>query len=61
MLLDTLQQTDPNAFLSYLLLAYGVMWAIAAGYVVSLWVRQRNMRRDIALLKQLLEEESPHG
>ncbi len=59
MLASLLQQGNPNAFLGYLLLAYGVMWLIAFVYVMSLVVQQRNIRRDIALLEQLLEEERP--
>lgn len=51
-------QIDPNAFLDFLLLAYGVMWLIALAYVLSLVFQQHNLRRDIALLKQLLEEEN---
>ncbi len=59
MLASLLQQGNPNAFLGYLLLAYGVMWLIAFIYVMSLVVQQRNIRRDIALLEQLLDEERP--
>ncbi len=59
MLASLLQQGNPNAFLGYLLLAYGVMWLIAFVYVMSLVVQQRNIRRDIALLEQLLDEERP--
>ncbi|MDJ0754281.1 MAG: hypothetical protein QNJ45_12225 [Ardenticatenaceae bacterium] len=51
-------QIDPNAFLDFLLLAYGVMWLIAFGYVLSLVFQQHNLRRDINLLKQLIEEEN---
>jgi len=47
---------DPNITLDYLLLGYVVMWVIALFYVITLHSRQRNMRQDIALLKQLLEE-----
>lgn len=57
MLLSIMQQTNPDAFLGYLLLAYAAMWVIALVYVLSLLVQQRNMRRDITLLKQLIEEE----
>jgi hypothetical protein len=47
---------DPNITLDYLLLGYVAMWVIALLYVITLHSRQRNMRQDITLLKQLLEE-----
>ena len=52
-----LMQIEPNTFLNYLLLAYGVMWVIAFGYVLSLVWQQRNLKRDIDLINRLLEEE----
>ena len=60
-LMTILQQNDPSAFLGFLLLAYAVMWVIGAVYVGSLAVQQRNIRRDIALLKQILMEDNPDG
>lgn len=50
-------QIDPNTFLDFLLLGYGVMWLLVFGYVMSLYFQQRNIQRDIDLLKQLLREE----
>lgn len=50
-------QINPNTFLDFLLLGYGVMWLLVFGYVVTLYVQQRNMERDIELLNRLLEEE----
>lgn len=51
-------QIDPNTHLNYLLLGYAVMWLVVFLYVLSLAGRQRNLRRDIALLRQLLEDNS---
>lgn len=51
-------QINPNTFLDFLLLGYAVMWLLVFGYVVSLYLQQRNMRRDIDLLNQLLDEEA---
>lgn len=48
---------DPMQFNNYLVLGYVVMWLIGAAYVVSLAVRQRNLQKDVAMLKRLLEEE----
>lgn len=48
---------DPNQFNAYLILGYGVMWAIALFYILVLANRQRNTREEIHLLRQLLEED----
>jgi len=47
---------DPNKFNNYLLLGYFAMWLIAFGYTIYLANRQNNLRKEIDLLKQLLEE-----
>ncbi len=49
--------SDPNQFNNYLILGYGVMWAIALFYVLVLANRQRNVREEVHLLRQLLEED----
>ena len=48
---------DPNQFNNYLMLGYGVMGLIALGYIVTLFVRQRNLHKDIQLMSQLLQED----
>jgi hypothetical protein len=48
---------DPNKFNNFLLLGYGVMWAIALFYILVLANRQRNVREEVHLLSQLLEED----
>lgn len=53
--------SDPNQFNNYLLLGYGVMWVIFVVYIVSLAVRQRNLRRDIELMEQILQEDDQVG
>jgi CcmD family protein len=58
MLHSFLLQIHPNTHLDYLLLGYAVMWLVAFLYVLSLAGRQRNLRRDIALLRQLLEDNA---
>jgi hypothetical protein len=37
------------------------MWLIGTGYVVSLAVRQRNLQKDVAMLKRLLQEDEEAG
>lgn len=48
---------DPNRFNNYLMLAYGVIWAMGLGYVISLIIRQRNLQQDLRLMQQLLQED----
>ena len=52
---------DPDKFNSYLLLGYGVMWLIMMIYIASLALRQRNLRRDIELMEQILREDDEVG
>lgn len=56
-LFTQIQIGDPNQFNNFLFLAYVVMGVIALGYIISLGVRQRNLRRDIELLKRILQED----
>jgi hypothetical protein len=53
--------TDPNKFNNYLLLGYGVMWLIGMIYIASLALRQRNVRRDLELMEQILQEDDQSG
>lgn len=48
---------DPNKFNNFMLLGYGVMWAIALFYILILANRQRNVKEEVHLLNQLLEED----
>jgi CcmD family protein len=52
---------DPDKFNGYLLLGYGVMWLIVMIYIASLALRQRNLRRDIELMEQILREDDEVG
>ena len=49
--------SDPNQFNNYLFLGYAAMWLIGMIYVASLAVRQRNLRRDLDLMEQILQED----
>ena len=51
------QIDNPNRFNVYLIGGYAVMSAIALGYMLYLYLRQRNLQNDIALLRQLLQED----
>ncbi|MBK7893627.1 MAG: hypothetical protein WAS33_28430 [Candidatus Promineifilaceae bacterium] len=48
---------NPNTFNNYMLLGYMVMGVIGLVYIVSLAVRQRNLRQDLQLMERLLEDE----
>ena len=48
---------DANQFNGYLLLGYGIMWLIVVVYITSLYLRQRNLRRDMELMKQILQDD----
>lgn len=47
---------DPNQFNNYLLLGYVAMWAIGLVYIIIMNTRQRNLEKDINLLKRLLKD-----
>ena len=51
------QISNPNLFNQYLIGGYAVMSALCLFYMVYLYVRQRNLQNDIALLTQLLQED----
>ena len=41
----------------YLFAAFTVIWVLVFGYVLSLFNRQRRLRREINLLKEALEKK----
>ncbi len=51
------QSIEPDKLNGYLILGYGVMWAIAMAYLLYTANRQRNLREDVKMLRQLLEDE----
>ena len=58
-MIDLLAQAgfDPNQFNGYMILAYVVMWLIVMVYLLILANRQRNVKDEVELLQQLLEED----
>lgn len=52
---------NPNTFNNYMLLGYLVMGVIGLVYIVSLAVRQRNLRQDLQLMERLLNDEDAGG
>jgi CcmD family protein len=41
--------------MAFMIAAYAVFWLITFVFVFSIFSRQRNMRRDLELMEQLLE------
>ena len=41
----------------YIFAAYTIVWAAVFGYVLSLFNRQRRLRREIDSLKEVLKEK----
>ncbi len=50
-------QDVANQFNNYLLLGYFVMWLMGVIYVSTLFVRQRNLKADIRLMQQILQDD----
>ena len=44
--------------LTNLFIAYAVVWGVVMAYVVSISARQNSLRREIAMLKTLLDQKS---
>ena len=40
----------------YIFAAFTIVWAVVFGYVLTLFNRQRRLRREIDLMKETLEE-----
>lgn len=48
---------DPDRFNNFLIFGYFAMAAIGIVYILYLANQQRNVRQDITILRQLLDEE----
>ena len=56
-MVEPLLQTPTPDTVSYLVLGYLVVGVVGLGYVATLLIRWRRLRRDLALLRRLQEEE----
>jgi CcmD family protein len=45
----------------FMIAAYAVFWIITFLFVVSIFNRQRNLRRDLEMVEQLLESQKQQG
>jgi hypothetical protein len=46
------QSTGPGSF-PYLILGYVIIGAVGLGYTISLWWRQRSLKRDLDVIERL--------
>lgn len=52
-----LLQDVVDQFNNYLMLGYFAMWLMGVIYVISLVVRQNNLKKDIQLMQQILQDD----
>jgi hypothetical protein len=52
-------QDAPPDTSAYMLLGYGVAFTVMTVYVASLFIRWRNLQRDLETLRQLEAEKRP--
>ena len=52
-----LLQDVANQFNNYLMLGYFAMWLMGVIYVITLVVRQNNLKKDIQLMQQILQDD----
>jgi len=43
--------------MTFMIAAYAVFWLLTFAFVFSIFSRQRNLRRDLELMEQLLESQ----
>ena len=43
--------------MAFMIAAYAVFWVVTFVFVFSIFSRQRNLRRDLELMEQLLESQ----
>ena len=46
----------PNT-VSYLIIGYVIIGVVGLGYIITLVIRQNNLRRDVEMLERLQEDE----
>ena len=53
MLMSAILQQGPAETTNYMVLGYAVIFGVMFLYILSLYLRQRNMQQDLELLKDL--------
>jgi cell division protein FtsB len=54
------QTTTPDT-LNYMVIGYLVFFGLPLIFIGSLWWRQRNLEKDVELLKELKQDEQEQG
>jgi hypothetical protein len=49
----------PADTLNYMLAGYGIIFGVMLIYIISLFIRARNLRQDEEILEQLQEKQAP--
>ena len=57
MLLTQLLQEGPAETTGYMIAGYAVIFGVMLIYVLSLYIRRRNLIQDLEVLQELQEEE----
>jgi preprotein translocase subunit Sec63 len=56
MLLSLLLQEGPADTTAYMIAGYAVIFGVMLLYVISLWVRNRNLEKDLEVLQEIQGE-----
>jgi CcmD family protein len=56
-LIATVLNEEPPDTVSYLILGYVIIGVVGLGYVATLLIRQRNLRRELDVLERLEKDE----
>jgi hypothetical protein len=55
MLLMFFQETPDTV--NYLILGYVIIGGVGLGYVLTMWLRQRNLKRDLEVIERLQKDD----
>ena len=58
MLLTQLLQEAPAETTGYMIAGYAVIFGVMLIYVISLYIRRRNLLRDLEVLQELQDDET---
>ena len=58
MLLSSILHEAPAETTNYMIFGFVVIFGVMLLYVISLYLRQRNLKQDLALIEDLQEEQT---
>lgn len=59
MLFSLLLQEGPAATTDFMIAGYGVIFGVMLIYVISLYIRDRNLQKDLEVLEEIQGGEEP--